>query len=62
MRPRIGSHHSLQDPRLWSFERRSGLSRDAFEQHDNKADRLVLILCTGILGGVVAALIGNWLG
>ena len=61
-RHRIGSNPSCSDPRYWSFERNSGLPRDAFEPRRRvDPDVVVLVVCCGILCGLLALLIGGWL-
>jgi hypothetical protein len=60
MRPNIGSHHSLQDPRYWRFERTSGLPRSAFAE-PHRGDRWVFVTCIVILAGLIAALGAGWL-
>jgi hypothetical protein len=58
--PIIGSDPRCTDSRYWRFERTSGLPRDAFDQHD-RGDYWVLVFCVGVLAGLIAVVLAEWL-
>jgi hypothetical protein len=60
MRPHIGSHPSIQEAHYWHFARTSGLPRGYFDQH-HKGDYWVLVFCVGVLAGLIAVVLAEWL-